>query len=191
MRKKTTLLALIDEPRLIQESGVEAKVAAVIEPMIKSLFFRLVRVRLSRVHVNMLILQVLIERIDGPMSIKDCEVVSRMISPVLDVENLITCQYHLEISSPGIDRPLVRKTDFSNWCSHLVKLVTTVMISGRRKFLGRITAVDDDGFSIAMDTASTVGKALIVHIPFSHLAEAQLIQTDRPCRDRLNNMVGS
>ncbi|MEO1746047.1 MAG: ribosome maturation factor RimP, partial [Pseudomonadota bacterium] len=102
-----------DEPRIITETGVDAKVATIIEPLLNSEGYRLVRVRLS--GMNGLTLQVMAERQDGTMTVEDCEKMSRSISPLLDVEDPIDKAYHLEMSSPGIDRPLVRKSDFAKW----------------------------------------------------------------------------
>jgi ribosome maturation factor RimP len=95
------------EPRIVTETGIDARVAAIVEPVLESIGFRLVRVHLS--GQNGLTLQIMAERNDGSMTVEDCEEVSRALSPVLDVEDPIDKAYHLEISSPGIDRPLVRK----------------------------------------------------------------------------------
>ncbi|AQS42145.1 MAG: Ribosome maturation factor RimP [Candidatus Tokpelaia hoelldobleri] len=173
----------LDEPRLMEESGVEARVRAVIEPVIKPLGYRLVRIRLS--GLNGLTLQIMAERADGSMSIEDCEVLSRTVSPVLDVEDLIERQYHLEVSSPGIDRPLVRKSDFAMWHGHIIKAETTTAIEGKRKFRGKIMSVDADGFVIETDKA-TEGEELSVRIPFAELGEARLILTDELIRDALH-----
>ncbi|MCK0307473.1 ribosome maturation factor RimP, partial [Salmonella enterica] len=108
----------------------------IIEPVLESIGFRLVRVRLS--GLNGLTLQIMTERFDGTMTVEDCELVSRTMSPVLDVEDPIDRHYHLEVSSPGIDRPLVRKSDFNTWSGHVVKVDTSAVLSGRKKFRGRI-----------------------------------------------------
>jgi ribosome maturation factor RimP len=105
--------------------------------------FRLVRVRMS--GQNGLTLQVMTERNDGTMTVEDCEEVSKAISPVLDVEDPIDKAYHLEVSSPGIDRPMVRRSDFIRWQGHLVKCETSVMVDGRKRFRGKIVSVDEDG----------------------------------------------
>jgi ribosome maturation factor RimP len=99
------------DERIIRETGVDAKVAGIVEPVINTLGFRLVRVRLS--GLNGQTLQIMAERPDGTMTVEDCELLSRTVAPVLDVEDPISGKYHLEISSPGIDRPMVRKSDFS------------------------------------------------------------------------------
>ena len=98
------------EPRLITEPGLPARVAAIAEPVIEQLGYRLVRVRVSAAEGCTV--QIMAERPDGSMTVEDCESVSRALSPVLDVADPIERAYRLEISSPGIDRPLVRKSDF-------------------------------------------------------------------------------
>ncbi|HET7806472.1 MAG TPA: ribosome maturation factor RimP, partial [Pseudolabrys sp.] len=109
-----------DEPRLIVEPGLPARVAAIVEPVLQQLGFRLVRVRVS--GAEGCTVQIMAERPDGSMSVEDCEEVSRAISPVLDVADPIDRAYRLEISSPGIDRPLVRKSDFDRYAGHLVRI---------------------------------------------------------------------
>lgn len=172
----------INEPRLIVETGLDQRVAAIIEPVIVGLGFRLVRVRL--LNQNGLTLQVMAERNDGTMNVEGCEEVSTAISPVLDVEDPIDKAYHLEVSSPGIDRPMVRKSDFRQWINHLVKCETSILVDNRKRFRGKIVAVDDDGFTIERDEA-TRGEEQNVTIPFSTLAEAKLILTDDLIRDAL------
>ncbi|MEX3011254.1 ribosome maturation factor RimP [Hoeflea sp. TYP-13] len=170
------------EGRLITETGLDARVAAIIEPVLESMDFRLVRVRLS--GQNGLTLQIMAERNDGTMTVEDCEALSRALSPVLDVEDPIDRAYHLEISSPGIDRPMVRKSDFERWCGHLVKCETSVMVAERKRFRGKIAEVDGDGFVLQRDQAS-YGDEPVVRIPFDALSEAKLILTDDLIRDAL------
>ena len=104
--------------------------------MLRAIGFRLVRVRLSA--QNGLTLQIMAERDDGTMTVEDCEAVSRAVSPVLDVEDPIDKAYHLEVSSPGIDRPLVRKSDFARWAGHVVKIETSILVADRKRFRGKI-----------------------------------------------------
>ena len=108
------------DKRLITETGVAARVAAIIEPVIEGLGFDLVRVKVT--EMNGCTVQVMAERPDGTMSVDDCETVSRAISPVLDLEDPIAQAYNLEISSPGIDRPLVRASDFDRWTGYDAKI---------------------------------------------------------------------
>ncbi|MGH6741104.1 MAG: ribosome maturation factor RimP, partial [Bradyrhizobium sp.] len=116
------------EPRLIGEQGTAARVAAVVEPAIEGLGYRLVRVRIS--GLSGCTVQIMAERPDGSMTIEDCETVSRALSPVLDVTDLIASAYRLEISSPGIDRPLVRRTDFERFAGQAVKIEMASAVAG-------------------------------------------------------------
>jgi ribosome maturation factor RimP len=170
------------EPRLITETGIDARVAAIIEPVITGMGYQLVRVKLS--GQNGLTLQIMAERPDGTMTVNDCEILSTAISPVLDVEDPIDKAYNLEMSSPGIDRPMVRKSDFRKWAGHLVKCETSVMVDGRKRFRGKIVDVTDDGFTIERDQPAYGENAQVV-IPFTALAEARLILTDDLIRDAL------
>src|SRR5690348_17582911 len=126
--------AATDEPRLITEPGLPARVAAIVEPIVEQLGYRLVRVRVS--GAEGCTVQIMAERPDGTMTVEDCEMVSRALSPVLDVADPIDRAYRLEISSPGMDRPLVRRSDFERHAGHLVKIEMDVPHDGRRRFRG-------------------------------------------------------
>lgn len=171
-----------NEPRIIVETGIDQRIASIIEPVIVAMDYRLVRVRLM--NQNGLTLQVMAERNDGTMTVQDCEAVSTAISPVLDVDDPVEKAYHLEVSSAGIDRPMVRKSDFSRWQGHLVKVETSILVDNRKRFRGTILSVDADGFTIERDQAA-YGEEPRVVIPFSTLAEAKLILTDDLIRDAL------
>ncbi|KQV44362.1 MULTISPECIES: ribosome maturation factor RimP [unclassified Rhizobium] len=178
----TTPAAFEQEPRLVTETGIDQRVAEIIEPVLVPMGYQLVRVRLS--SQNGATLQIMAERTDGTMTVEDCEAISTAISPVLDVEDPIDKQYHLEVSSPGIDRPMVRKSDFSRWAGHLVKVETSVIVENRKRFRGKITGTDDEGFTIERDQPA-YGEEPTVKIPFTALAEARLILTDDLIRDAL------
>ena len=159
--------------RLGQESGVDARVANIIEPVVESMGYHLVRVRMTGANGGTL--QIMAERHDGTMNVDDCEALSRAISPVLDVEDPIPQAYHLEMSSPGIDRPLVRRSDFARWAGHLTKLETREPIEGRRRFRGHIISAGDDGFVIELD-GSAAGER--VAVPYDLVHDARLLLTD-------------
>src|SRR5258707_564696 len=108
------------DPRLIVEPGLSARVAAIVEPVVEGLGYRLVRVRVSASEGCTV--QVMAERPDGTMTIDDCEICSRALSPVLDATDPIDRAYRLELSSPGIDRPLVRQSDFERYAGNVVKI---------------------------------------------------------------------
>ena len=122
------------ERRLIIEPGVAARVAAIAEPVLENLGYRLVRVRVS--GLEGCTVQIMAERPDGTMTIEDCEIVSRALSPVLDVADPVERAYRLELSSPGIDRPLVRRSDFERYAGQVVKIEMAVAVDGRRRFRG-------------------------------------------------------
>ncbi|MFK5979696.1 MAG: ribosome maturation factor RimP [Rhizobiaceae bacterium] len=170
------------EMRLMVESGVEAQVANIIEPEIEELGFRLVRVKLS--GLNGLTLQIMAERPDGSMSVGDCEKVSRAIAPVLDIEDPIANAYHLEMSSPGIDRPLVRKSDFEKWAGHMAKLETRQLIDGRKRYKGIILSVDGDDIIFRRESVSE-GESENFTLPAGEILEAKLILTDDLIREAL------
>lgn len=170
------------EPRIIVETGLDLRIAEIIEPVLGTMDYRLIRVRL--LNQNGLTLQVMAERNDGTMTVEDCEAISMAISPVLDVEDPVDKAYHLEVSSPGIDRPMVRASDFIRWQGHLVKCETSIMIDNKKRFRGKIADVNEEGFTIEREQVA-YGEEPRVVIPFSALAEGKLILTDDLIRDAL------
>ncbi|MCR4268732.1 ribosome maturation factor RimP [Nitratireductor sp. ZSWI3] len=174
----------IGDDRLIRESGIEARVAAIVAPVLGAIGYRLVRVRMTA--QDGATLQVMAERPDGTMTVEDCEEVSRALSPALDVEDPIDTAYQLEVSSPGIDRPLVRKSDFVAAAGHLVKIETAVLLEGRKRFRGFVVECDDETVTIEPETAETKEDEDVLYgIPFEAIAEARLVLTDELVRDAL------
>ncbi len=170
------------EARIITETGLDRRIADIIEPVLVAMDFKLVRVRMM--NQNGMTLQIMAERIDGTMDVEGCEAVSMAVSPVLDVEDPVDKAYHLEVSSPGIDRPMVRKSDFSRWQGHIVKCETSILVENRKRFRGKITDVTQEGFTLERDQVA-YGEEPKVTIPFNTLAEAKLILTDDLIRDAL------
>ena len=170
------------DDRIIRETGIDARIASIVGPVLAGADFRLVRVRLS--GQNGMTLQIMAERTDGTMTVEDCEEASRLLSPVLDVEDPIDKAYHLEISSPGIDRPLVRRGDFETAVGHLAKLETDTVVEGRKRFRGRIAAVSEGALTLERDQAS-YGDEPVVSIPLERIEDARLILTDDLIRDAL------
>jgi ribosome maturation factor RimP len=164
-----------NEPRLIVEPGLAARVAAVVEPVLEQLGFQLVRVRIS--GMAGCTVQIMAERGDGTMTIDDCELASRALSPVLDVADPIERAYRLELSSPGIDRPLVRRSDFERFAGHLIKVEMAVGIDGRRRFRGVLMGADGDRARVRRDDVSA-GENAEVLLPIEEMAEARLVLTD-------------
>jgi len=164
-----------NEPRLIIEPGLSARVAAIAEPVIEQLGYRLVRVRVS--GAEGCTVQIMAERPDGSMTVEDCETVSRALSPVLDVTDPVDRAYRLEISSPGIDRPLVRKSDFDRYVGHLAKIETAMPIQGRKRFRGLLVGTEGDAARIRRDDA-VEGEEAEVLLPIEEMSEAKLVLTD-------------
>jgi ribosome maturation factor RimP len=150
---------------------VEERVIALIEPTASGLGYRIVRVRVSGNRRKRL--QIMAERTsDGQMGIDDCSRLSRALSPVFDLEDPIQGEYDLEISSPGIDRPLMRVEDFERFAGHEAKLETAAMVEGRRRYKGTILRVEGD--VIVLETDQGEAK-----LPFASLSDARLVLTDK------------
>jgi len=168
------LTTFADEPRLITEPGRAARVAAIAAPGLAELGYRLVRVRVSAFAGCTV--QIMAERPDGTMPIEDCEAASRALSPVLDVADPIEGSYRLEISSPGIDRPLVRRSDFDRYAGHVAQVEMQVPIDGRRRFRGELRGADGD--CVRLSFADTEKDRVDVLLPINDIAEAKLMLTD-------------
>ena len=117
------------------------------------------------------------ERPDGSMTIEDCEAASRALSPVLDAADPVDRAYRLELSSPGLDRPLVRRSDFERYAGHVVKIEMAVAIDGRKRFRGQLLGVEGDAARIRRDDAPA-GEAADVLLLVEEMAEAKLVLTD-------------
>lgn len=171
-----------NEPRLITETGVAARVAAIASGVLGGLGYRLVRVKVTNRDGGTV--QIMAERPDGTMSIDDCEAASRALSPVLDVEDPIHGAYRLELSSPGIDRPLVRLSDFVRWAGHEVKVEMSVAVDGRKRFRGILTGAED-GEALVRRTDAPAGEEPTVRLPVGDIHEAKLVLTDALIREAL------
>jgi len=163
------------EPRIVTEQGLDARVAAIVEPVIEDLGYRLVRTKISA--ANGCTLQIMAERPDGTMTVEDCETVSRAVSPALDVEDPINRAYHLEISSPGIDRPLVRAGDFDRWAGHELKVEMAVMLEGRKRFRGTLLGAESGAAKVRLPDVRE-GEDDTVDLPLENIGEAKLVLTD-------------
>ncbi|MCX2724458.1 ribosome maturation factor RimP [Roseibium salinum] len=163
------------EPRIVTEQGLEARVAAIVEPVIEDLGYRLVRTKISA--LNGCTLQIMAERTDGTMTVEDCEAVSRAVSPALDVDDPINRAYHLEVSSPGIDRPLVRVGDFDRWAGHEVKVEMAVMQDGRKRFRGTLLGAENGAAKVRLPDVRE-GEEDTVGLPLEDIGEAKLVLTD-------------
>jgi len=163
------------EPRLITETGVAARVASIASGVLGGLGYRLVRVKVTNRDGGTV--QIMAERPDGSMTIDDCEACSRALSPVLDVEDPIHGAYRLEMSSPGIDRPLVRRSDFVRWAGHEVKVEMAHAVGGRKRFRGILLGAEGPDARVKRTDARADEEATVA-LPMADIGEARLVLTD-------------
>src|SRR5262245_22022318 len=166
---------LLTEPRLVVEPGAAARVSAVASPVLQGMGYRLVRIKIS--GEAGCTVQIMAERPDGSMQIEDCEAISRALSPVLDVADPIDRAYRLEISSPGIDRPLVRRSDFERFIGHLVKVEMAVAHQGRKRFRGHLAGVEGDAVRLHRDDIRA-GEDADVLLVMEDISDARLVLRD-------------
>lgn len=148
-----------------------ARIETLIAPSLEAMGYRLVRVAVTG-GKRAQVLQVMAERIDDkPMSVDDCTEVTHTVSALLDVEDPIEHAYVLEVSSPGIDRPLVRREDYERFRGHEAKLELATPIDGRRRFRGKLLGVDADRIRLNLGSE-------VVELPFARIQRAKLVLTD-------------
>jgi ribosome maturation factor RimP len=171
-----------DTARFLRETGIAAEIAAIVEPVLEDMGFRLVRVKIQGDGRDRIV-QLMAERPDGSITVDDCETISKGVSPVLDVADPISGAYRLEISSPGIDRPLVRPSDFEDWSGHEAKIELKEPIDGRKRFKGILEGFEAGEVRIKADT----GEHGIQHLglPVHLIADAKLVLTDELIREAL------
>ncbi len=164
----------LHEDRIVTETGLDARVAHIVTPAINELGYRLVRVLVS--GRDGCTVQIMAERPDGSMSVEDCEAISRTIAPILDVEDPIDRAYRLEVSSPGIDRPLVRRSDFQRWSGQVAKIELSRPLGGRKRFRGTLLGVSGDAARLKLDDAPAGEDEVL--LPLADIDEAKLVLTD-------------
>ena len=177
----------LDEVRLIVESGQARRIAEIVDGPLRSVGYRVVRVKLSGAASP--ILQIMAEKPDGTMSVEDCEAASTAISPHLDLEDPITAPYRLEMSSPGIDRPLVRESDFQRAVGHEARIELERPLEGRKRFRGEIEAVERIEGQLAVDlrlAAEGGAEETVARLAVADMAEARLVLTEALIRDSLH-----
>jgi ribosome maturation factor RimP len=173
MDDRTTAFA--EEPRLVTEPGRAARVAAIVQPVLAELGYRLVRVRVS--GFAGCTVQIMAERPDGGMAVADCEIASRVLSPVLDAADPIEGPYRLEISSPGIDRPLVRRSDFDRYAGHVAHIEMLAPIDGRRRFRGELIGAEGECVRLRGNEPDA-GENPETLLRIDEIMEAKLVLTD-------------
>jgi ribosome maturation factor RimP len=164
---------LMTDQRLTRETGPALRVATLAGPVLDSMGYRLVRVRMFGST-----LQIMAERPDGTFTIDDCEKFSKAFSPMLDVADIISAKYHLEVSSPGIDRPLVRAQDFEDWAGHDAKIEMAVPMAGRKRFRGILEGYTDGEVRLYIDNPENGKEKLLIGLPFADIHDAALVLTD-------------
>ena len=158
---------------LIAKTAIDRRLAEIVTPAIEGLGFELVRIRLMTGRTP--ILQIMADRPDGGIVVEDCAKISTAVSAILDVEDPITDNYTLEVSSPGIDRPLTRLKDFDMWEGYEARIETTELIDGRRRFKGDLRGTEGDEVLIEIEDA---GAPVTIGLKFDWLSDAKLILTD-------------
>jgi len=154
---------------LIAKAAIDKRLAEIVQPVIEDLGFELVRLRLMA--GKRVTLQIMAERPEGGIEVDDCAKISSEVSAILDVEDPIIEEYALEVSSPGIDRPLTRLKDFEMWDGYEVKIETSELIEGQRRFKGELRGVQDGEVLIEIQQG-------IIGLRFDWLSDAKLILTD-------------
>jgi ribosome maturation factor RimP len=172
---------------LVAKTSIDQRLAAILAPVVEGMGYELVRVRLMAGRNKTL--QIMADRPEGGIDVDECGEISTAVSATLDVEDPIEDAYTLEVSSPGIDRPLTRLKDFDVWAGYEAKIETTELIDGRRRFRGTLQGVEDGEVLIEVE-AEGQGRVTI-GLPFDWLADAKLMLTDDLIRDVLKNRKDS
>jgi ribosome maturation factor RimP len=161
--------------RFMRESGLAAEIAALAEPVIEELGLRLVRVKVSAQGGTTV--QIMADRPNGAISVDDCALISRRLSPLLDAHDPIPGGYTLEVSSPGIDRPLVRPSDLEDWAGFEAKIELKELIDGRRRFRGILEGYEDGEARLRIELKD-YDEPQVVGLPVALIGEAKLVMTD-------------
>ena len=172
----------VDEPsqavptrRFVREVGLARQIADLAEPIIEDLGCRLVRVMHSGRDGGTV--QIMADVADRDISVEDCAEISRTLSPLLDTYDPIPGSYHLEVSSPGIDRPLVRPSDFEDWAGYEIKLELREMVEGRKRFRGRLEGFEDGEVRLITNLGNGDGET-VLGFPVTLVESAKLMMTD-------------
>ena len=176
----------LSEPRWIEESGLAQRIGRIAAPVLRDIDLRLVRVKVSA--ADGATVQIMAERADGTMTIEDCELASDLLSPSLDVEDPVTSAYRLEVSSPGIDRPLVRESDFRRAIGQEIRVEMAVPVGGRKRFRGPIEAVEIEDGAPVISVKLIDEKAdeeIVARLSVKEMAEARLVLTEELIRATL------
>ena len=167
---------------LIAKTAIDRRLAEIVGPVIEDLGFELVRIRVMGGTKNTKTVQIMAERPDGGIEVDECAEISNAVSAVLDVEDPITDMYNLEVSSPGIDRPLTRLKDFEAYEGYEAKVETAELIDGRKRFRGILAGIEDNDVLINIEDQ---GEEITVGLNYDWLADAKLVMTDELVKEML------
>lgn len=176
-----------DDGRFLTETGAAAAVAVIVEPVLIGLGFRLVRVQISGRDGQTV--QVMAERPDGFLTVDECATISRALSPTLDAYEPVSGAYRLEISSPGIDRPLVRPEDFERWAGHEAKIELRQLVDGRKRFQGAIEGYSDGEVRLFVEVQGHA-EPRVLGLAVASIATAKLVMTDVLLKESLRRQAG-
>jgi ribosome maturation factor RimP len=171
---------------LIAKTAIDRRLAEIVTPAIEGMGFELVRIRLMGGRTPTL--QIMADRPEGGIVVEDCARISTAVSAVLDVEDPIEENYTLEVSSPGIDRPLTRLKDFEMWADYEARLETSELIDGRRRFKGMLRGAEGDEVLIEIEEGK---ETLTIGLKFDWLSDAKLILTDELIAEMLRQKKAS
>ncbi|MGY6550058.1 MAG: ribosome maturation factor RimP [Roseinatronobacter sp.] len=171
---------------LIAKTSIDQRIAGIVTPVIEGLGFELVRLRLMAGKTRTL--QIMADRPEGGIEVQDCADISTAVSAALDVEDPLEDAYTLEVSSPGIDRPLTRLKDFATWEGYEARIETTELIDGRRRFKGILMGVEGDEVLIEIEEGD---ETLTIGLRFDWLSDAKLVLTDDLIAEMLRARKGS
>ncbi len=171
---------------LVAKTAMDRRLADIVQPVIEGLGFELVRIRLMGGATR--ILQIMADKPEGGIEVDHCGDISTAVSAVLDVEDPIEENYVLEVSSPGIDRPLTRLKDFEMWKGWEARIETTELIDGRRRFKGTLGGVEGDEVLIEIEDGK---ETVTIGLQFDWLSDAKLILTDELISEMLRQKKAS
>ncbi len=171
---------------LIAKTAIDRRMAEIVTPVIEGLGFELVRIRLM--GGNTRTLQIMADKPEGGIEVDDCGAISTAVSVVLDVEDPLEDNYILEVSSPGIDRPLTRLKDFDMWAGYEARIETSELISGRRRFKGVLAGTEGEEVLIEIEEG---GAPVTIGLQFDWLSDAKLILTDELIAEMLRQRKAS
>ncbi len=169
--------------RFLRETGPAADLAALLEPVLEDMGFRLVRVAMSKRDGGTI--QIMADKAGGPINVDDCANISRRISPLLDAHDPIEGRYYLEVSSPGIDRILVRPSDFEDWAGYEAKVELKELIDGRKRFRGILEGYEDGEMRLQVQLDEN-SEPEVIGLPVDLIHDAKLVLTDELIRASLS-----